>query len=836
MKTVKIATITVIIVVSAVFALDHALKQEFSKSLDDPEGTATVRGLAGSVIVRRDKLGVPYIEAGNEDDLFFATGYVTAADRLWQMTVMKMMMQGRLSEIVGEEGMKIDLFMRTLGVAPIIDEAMKKMDAQSMAALVNYTRGVNAYVASHRHLPAEFYLSGYRPEPWRARDCLFVFAMLSLNLSFNFVEELDFLNLAGRVGYERATWLFPVYPGDDLPFEEGAKLAGIDPRELNRTAAGWGSLRDDLRRYLSIELPASNNWALAGTRTKSGRPIVCNDTHLALLMPNAWMMLHQKCPTFEAAGVTAPGIPIVALGFNGAVAWGATMVMADNQDIFVEKLKTEGGERRYLYKGQWVPLQVRREKFIIRGSQAVVRDISSTQHGPLLNEALSVMPFPPMMPVQPLPARTGYGLALSWAIGDGSRTFKGIMDLGRIRSAREVPAALMNVESIYLNIVYGDRDGIGWQVTGKFPTRKKGTGQLPSPGWDGDYDWNGFLPMEKNPHSENPASGYIATANNRTVDKNYPYHLTSSWFNPERAERISQVLEQMRQATASDMMKLQYDRYSLMAKKLQNLLFRGDSAAKIRSAVAALGEEKAGNARETLEFLKPERFNAVMMEDSASAAVMGAFMHCAIRSIFLDELGPDSGIAWEAFISMSVIKYPALQDHLLGREDSPFWDKVKTARRETKWDIIAEALNDAVVLCEDRMGGNRSAWKWGRLHTYHWKHEITRNIPVFHGLFNRGPYPAGGDGHTVNVALPKWGYSFDVVEIPAMRLVVDFGRPEPAFLVGAAGQSGNPSSGHYDDMLPYWLKGKNHPLPFGKKAVERQYRDVLVLKPAGAGQ
>lgn len=832
MKIAKTVFIILVIAVTAVISFSFHLKQQFGKSVDDPEGTVIIKGLVDTVTIRRDTLGVPHIEAKNEEDLFFAAGYAAASDRLWQMTTMKMIMQGRLSEIIGEEGMKVDLFTRTLGVAPFIDEAMKKMDPQCMVALDNFARGVNAYTASHPHQAAEFYLARYRPEPWKPADSLYVFAMLSLNLSFNFIEELDFLNLASRVGYERAAWLVPIYPDEDIPFDEAKKLEGIGHRDLNRLAAGWDGIRDDLRRHISLGLPASNNWAVAGSRTKSGRPIVCNDTHLALLMPNSWMMVHLKCPTYEAAGVTVAGIPIVALGYNGAVAWGATMVMADNQDIFVEQLKTEGNEQRYLYKGQWLPLQTRSEEFKIRGREPVVKKIYSTQHGPLLNDALLSVPYPPMLPVQPMPVRTGYGLSLSWAIGDGARTFKGIMDLGRVKDAKAAQQSLLNVESVYLNIVYGDRDGIGWQVTGNYPIRKKGTGQLPSPGWDGDYDWNGFVPMDKNPHLENPPAGFIATANHRTVDKKYQYHLTSSWFYPERAERITHVLEQTKKATAGDMMKLQFDRYSLMAKKIQDLLFRGESAIKVRRAVAAMGEEKAGNAREALEFLKPERFNAVMEESSPSAAVLGAFMHSAAREIFLDDLGPDTGIAWESFLAMSLIRYSALQDHLLGREDSPFWDNLKTPRKkETKWNIIAVALSQAVVLCEDRMGSARRNWEWGKLHVYHWEHDITRSIPVLHGFFNRGPYPAGGDGHTVNVAMPKWGSDFKVIEIPAMRLVVDFGRSEPAFLVHTPGQSGNPSSDHYGDMLSYWLNGKNHPLPFGKKAVVEQYCDVLVLKP-----
>ncbi|MBN2161033.1 MAG: penicillin acylase family protein [Spirochaetes bacterium] len=833
MKKARIIGIILLILISAVFAFNVNIKRQFEKSVDGPTGTVVLPGISDRVVIRRDGLGVPYIEAQNEEDLFFAAGYVTASDRLWQMVSMKMAMQGRLSEIIGKDFLNVDYFMRTLGASAVVEETLRNLDARSLAVLRSFARGVNEYVKLHPDLPVEFYLSGYRPEPWQAGDSLYVFAMLSLSLSFNFIEELGFLNIAAKVGYEKAAYLMPVYPDEPIPFDEAKKLSEIKPDDLNRMTAGWGGLLEQLRGIMSINVPASNNWALSGARTKGGRPIVCNDTHLQLLMPNAWFIMHLNCPTYEAAGVTMPGIPIVSLGYNGRVAWGATMVMADNQDIFVEKMKTDKGGKQYLYKGQWLPVQTRTEEFKIRGGGAVMREVVATVHGPVLNDALAGLPFPPEMPVQPLPVTSEYGLALSWAMGDGSKTFSGFLDMGSVGTATEVRPALMGVDLIYLNIVYGDRESIGWQVTGKFPIRKKGTGQLPSPGWSGDYDWNGYVPAADNPHAENPEAGYIVTANNRTVDVTYPHHLTSSWYNPERAERIIQVLARTKNATAQEMMKLQFDRYSLMAKKAQDLLFRGESAKLIADAVNRLGEEPRENAREALEFLKPQKFNAVMDIASTPAAVMGAFMHAAVREIFLDELGPEGSLAWESFQDAAMMSYSAQQDHILGREDSPFWDNVATKEKETRWQILAESLSKAVMLCEERMGNNRKKWEWGRLHTYTWKHDVTRTLPLFHGYFNRGPYPAGGDGHTVNVATNSCGSDFDVEEIPAMRMVVDFGLSEPAFLIVPHGQSGNPASKHYDDMLDYWLNGRNHPLPFGKQAVEAQYADVLLLLPEG---
>ena len=832
MKTARIIFVVALILATLVISINFLLKERFEKSVDPQTGTVTIQGIKDRVTIRRDRLGVPFIEAQNEDDLYFGTGYATAADRLWQMTILKLVMKGRLSEYLGKDYFKIDLFMRTLGASGMIEDTLKRMDAGSMRVLERYARGVNAYVASHPALPAEFYLTGSRPENWKPEDSLYVFAMLSLSLSFNFIEELDFINMASRVGYERAAYLVPVYPDEPLPFDEAKKLSGIDPASLNRLAAGWSGVRDDVRRMISVSMPASNNWALSGSRTRSGKSIICNDTHLELMMPNTWILLHQKCPGFEAAGVTPPGMPIVGLGYNGRLGWGATMVMADNQDIFVEKLKKINGTVRYLHQGRWLPVGARRETFKIRGERPVTKDIQYTVHGPLLNEALELLPVPPDMPVQPMPVRSEYGLALSWGMGDGCKTIKGFINLGRAKTTDEMRAALLDLESIFLNVVYGNADTIAWQVSGKFPLRRRGTGQLPSPGWTGEYDWIGFLPAGANPSSINPAEGYIATANNRTVPRGYPYQLTSSWYNPERAERLREALGPMTRATTADMLKLQFDHRSLLAKKVQDMLFRGESSGRILKVIDGWTDSRGARAREALKFLSPKKFDAVMDKESSSAAVLGAFVHSVVRGTFLDELGPEEGIVWESFQDSSLVSYSAQQDHLLGREDSPFWDNVTTPERETKWDIIAAALDNAILLCEKRMGKDRGGWKWGSLHTYLWRHDFTKTLPFFHGYFNRGPYPASGDSHTLDVSEFSWGDNFDVVIIPAMRLIVDFGLPEPAQLIGTNGQSGNPSSPHYDDMLEYYLNGKNHPLPFGKKAVEEQYRDVLVLKPA----
>lgn len=657
------------------------LKSKFDKSVDPPSGVVSIGGDHGEIIIRRDSFGVPFIEARNESDLFLASGYVAAEDRLWQMVMMSMLAQGRLSEIAGKGTLDMDVFMRTLDAKKHVDEAMRRIGPDTRAILESYSRGVNAYLSTHEHLPAEFVLTGYRPTEWKPEDTLYVFYALNLTVSGNFIEELDFLILSARLGYEKAAWLFPVYPDEEIPFDEAAKLEDIPASDL----VGFEALRREARERLPMGIPASNNWALSGRRTASGRCIVENDTHLMLMIPNSWMLLHLKCPTYEAAGVTLAGIPYVTLGFNGHVAWGATMVMADTQDLYLEKLRTDGGVTRYLYKGEWLPVTERKESFVIKGRKPLDLTLPETRHGPLLNGALGRLPFPPELPVQPLPMTSDYGIAISFTVEGIAETLQAFYELGKARNVAEAQAAARAVQAIYLNLVYGDKDSIAWQVTGSYPLRAKGKGLLPSPGWTGEYDWTGFLAPENRPSVVDPADGFIVTANNRTVPKDFPHRLTSSWYHPDRRDRLASVLERTESATAKSTLELQRERYSLMAEKIQTLLFTEPLHGKLTRIIRGWPDDKKrARALEALEFLRPDRFRAVMSAESDSAAVMGALMHCVTRETFMDEIGNDKSLAWEAFLDANSTSYPAPEDHLLRRPESPFWDDIATPERESR--------------------------------------------------------------------------------------------------------------------------------------------------------
>ena len=820
----KLIRICVIIIMVSFISQCSMMGHYYKSTEKQYAGTIRIEGLQQPVEVRYDELGIPHIKAHSEEDLFLATGYIMASYRLFQMVMMKMAIQGRLSEFAGKETLPIDYFMRSLNAKKMVADTMKTLDAHGRMMFTQFAKGVNAYIKTCTKLPPEFLMAGFEPEHWQPEDGLYIFGMLNLNVSFNFTEELQFLVIAQKLGLEKACQLFPVYKDTPLPFDEAKKLSSItsDIPAIDKAI----STLQQLQKSFGMGIPASNNWALTPHKT-AGKSIVANDTHLIASLPSPWIIMHLECPTYHCAGVCLPGIPIVVAGFNGTIAWGETMVMADTQDIFIEKIKEEKGTLYYLYKGEWLPLQKRGEVFSVKGTQHTVV-MYETVHGPLLNFALQSMPFPPKMPVQPQAVNIPYGIALSWVVAGGDKTLNGFYMLGKAQSLLQARQAMKYIQTIYLNIVYGDSNSVGWQVTGLYPLRKKGTGLFPSPGWTGEYDWVGFVPFDALPHGENPKEGFIATANHRTVAKDYPVNLTQSWYNDERAMRIIQVLSQSKTFTLEDIMKLQNDQYSLMAKHVQDILFGKEYHDLLLASIQELSPKQKEKALKALQMLAPQQFDCMMRVDSASAAVMGALYHCFVHNTFADELGPENTPVWEAFLQASMTSYAATDELLAYNHQSAFFDDVKTPKVETKWDVLAKTLADAYALCQETMGSNQHKWQWGKMHAYWFKHEIAKEVGLLKGFLSRGPYAAGGDVHTVNVAGFTWGKDFDVWLIPAMRMIVDFNAKDPLHIITIPGESGNPVSTHYDDMVQWYLQGKYQVVPLG--GVEKP-ASVQVLVP-----
>ncbi len=814
------------------------LDSRYSDSLPPAEGVQAIAGLDKSVSIRRNSLGMPLIETVTFHDALFGLGYVHATDRLSQMVSLRLMAEGRLAEMAGPGVLEIDRFMRAANLRQSAAVLYRESSPRMKRFFEVYARGVNAYLFRHRDkLPMDLAAAGYMPEYWKAEDSVLVFCLLNFGLAVNLQEEIASLVMAQKVGSDKLAWLLPTYPDEPLPFEEADKLKGL---KLSGEIPGLAALDSAASQVASLNMlgvAASNNWAISGSNTRSGKPLMANDTHLPLSMPSYWNFVQIRSPKFQAAGVTIAGVPAVVAGFNGKLGWGMTMVMGDTQDLFLEQVRREGGRLLYLADGNWVPARERHETFFIKGERPIRETVYETRNGPLLNSVLGERKHP----LQPLQLSSGYGLALKTTQFEGDQSLDAFFDLTRAQSVDQAFEATREIRAAALNIVFADEQGTGWQVTGRYPNRREGLGLMPSPGWAGRYDWDGFADPMLHPYDQDPSQGWLATANQRTVPKGYGMQLSNSWYYPERAERIAELLAQGKHDSRS-VIAMQYDQTTAFAAKLQAMLQAPGMAEPLKTAIDALAEPERGRAREALSRLLS--FDGKLTADSADAALYEAFLMESARQTFLDELGPDNSAAWKALVETANASYSAQADHLLGRDDSPFWDDLSTPRREDKPAILARSLVASINRMEAAQGADRNAWRWGQMHTYTWQTGTTQLAPymsasqrtginAISGYLDRGPFAAGGDHSTLNVSAYRWGDNFDTWLIPAMRIIVDFGRDEPMIGLNSSGQSGNPASPHYADGIEAWLKAGYMSFPFKPENLDEVYGSQrLLLTPA----
>ncbi|MCI1280129.1 MAG: penicillin acylase family protein [Nitrospira sp.] len=819
---------------------DSFLAWWFQDTVDSESGEVTLRGIRDEVIIRRDALGIPVIEAHNREDLAFAMGFVMAHDRLEQMVGFTLTAQGRLAEMAGPVALDLDVYLRTLGLRRVSEQQYAQLSESTKHFLQQFSNGVNSYLDTHRdRLPAGFRMSRYEPEPWTPLNSVDLLTLVNLSLSLNLHEEISILNIVKKVGWEKAAWLVPVYPDAPLPFDEAAKLK-------NTHLASIALNLDDLTRVsrkvdqavLSLGIAASNNWAIAKERTRAGASILANDIHLMLSQPPMWMLMHVKSPGYDVAGIALAGLPAILFGFNGHVAWGASMVMADTQDLYLEELKQIDGKIHYRYQEKWFLVDEHTEIFNVLGKGPIKRTVRATRHGPLITEAIEAPQMNPIMsPRLDSVADPKYGLALRWGATEPDDSLDVIFDMGKSVTFQEASVHAQNIHFIHLNLVFADKDNIGWQVTGRYPKRKAGKGLFPSPGWTNDYDWEGFSPLSLNPRKFNPMEGFITTANNRTIPEGYPLELTNSWFYPERAERITELIQENDKHTAETSFAMQGDQLDRFFQKLKDVLLKNRE--KLSHSIERLPLRDREDAQRALAMLIA--FDGTMSSDSCEGTIYGTFQHFITQETFLDELGPVNAPAYLALVKMSVLSYSAQQDHMLQREDSPFWDDITTpVATETKWDIFARALSRSWQFGTQQLGADSTQWRWGKLHTYRWESQATQLKPylgkvqqfaigILSGFLDRGPYPAGGNHNTLNQASYAIGEDFKVWIVPASRMVVDFTRDEPMWVMNSGGQSGNPASSHYADGIQPWLSSENRPMPFRSQNIETQYTNMLRL-------
>jgi penicillin G amidase len=761
------------------------------KALAAVSGQLRMQGLKQPVDVLRDRWGVAHIYAQNQHDLFFAQGVVAAQDRLFQMELWKRAGQGRLAEILGPAALPRDVNARALRYRGDMEAEYESYSPDTRAILTAFTDGINSYIASLTAasgpgLPIEFQLAGFSPEPWHPEDCLN--RMAAFSMTGNAVSELEHAQALAELGAEQASKLFDFDPPIALDPAPHFDLTGLSP-DLLKNLVG-----SDRR----IEFPAhsregSNNWTISGALTATGKPFLANDPHRVTGLPSLRYMVHLVAPGWNVIGAGEPGLPGVALGHNEHIAWGFTIFGLDQQDLYVEELNP-ANPFAYKTESGWKNMESRKEVFFAKGGVSKEVDLKFTRHGPVLWEDGK------------------RSLALRWVGSEpGTAGYLASLAIDRAQNWDQFESAVARWKVPSENIVYADAAGnIGEHSAGLAPLRNW-TGLLPVPG-SGHYDWTGFVPTAELPHSFNPKEGYVATANHKMIPDHYPYPVGFEWAPPYRFTRIRSVIESAKQdghkLTIADLESLQSDVTSLPALQFQKLVL----STSLKDDPALAG------------FL---RWNGELNRESSQAALYEVWFQqigLALGELFSKEsVGrlQKLGGRYNDLPPETVLRILANPDKSVfaAGEDLP-------AGRDQ---LLADTLHSARKELEKLLGSDISQWSWGKLHTAHFRHALDLQ-PGAKDLFDLGPVSRPGDEYTVN-ATGTSGDSWEQTSGASYREILDTSDWDQSVAVNTPGQSGQPGSPHYSDLMLLWDTGGYFPLLYSRKAVERDTTDRLVLEP-----
>ncbi len=763
-------------------------------SLPQIDGTLALQGLGGPVEVIRDGDGVPHIFADRVNDAYFGLGFTHAQDRLWQMEMTRRIGAGRLSEVFGSRTLKIDRFIRTLGLYRAAQAQLTLMKADERALLEAYAAGVNAFLHNHTGVLApEFAVLGHEPERWRPADSLVWARIMAVRLSGNWRSELLRLRLAETL---TPVQIDQLWPSD----------AGTDPVSLSALPNPATVMLDRLAQALPAELApidASNAWVISGGRTATGKPILANDPHLGFGAPILWYLARIETPTLSLTGATVPGVPLHPLGHNGKIAWGMSTTGADVEDLYIETLDPDDPQQ-YLTPDGAKPFTTRIEKIHVAGDDPVTLTVRESRHGPILSDVLSEADLSETAP------KSVIALA-SPATRIDDETARALYLLNRAKNWHEFLDATRLFHAPVQNLFFADTAGdIGLVTPGRIPIRTDHNGINPVSGQDARFDWNGFIPFDELPRRHNPPDGLIINANNRLVGPDYPHSIAKHWQAAYRAARIAEALDGKKAHTVAGSAALQMDTVSPAARRLVPLLL----------AVPATSDE----GKEAIARLGAWDFR--MLRDQAEPLIYAAWLRALERAIVQDELGDrtdDYARSRTRFVIAALTKHES------------WCDDIRTPEPETCDMQIAAALEVALADIAKSQGPDINKWRWGAAHKVHFRHRVFTQIPGLRAFADLVVETDGGD-HTLNRGQTRQGdpAPYSHIHGSGYRAVYDLGDLDRSRYIIATGQSGNPFSHHYRDLLDRWRSGGFVTLAGDRETVRREAAGILTLVPSHA--
>ena len=774
-----------------------AIYWTFYRPLPDYDSSTSLTALQEEVKIHWDTFGIPHIYATNKKDLYHATGYIHAQDRLWQMTLSQMAAEGRLAEFFGKDLLPYDQLQRTIGFWRVAKKIEQQLSDSTRALIQAYADGVNAYVENHpKSLPIEFSLAEMRPIPWTVTHTIALSRLMAWDLNIPWKAEISYSLIRQRLNNEQFRQLFPnekLYTGNHKSGTSSVNYADAMLPLLEK--------QQELNSLLNKEGSAkgSNAWAVDASKSDTGFPLLAGDPHLGLNMPGKWYEVHFNLNGKNLSGATLAGAPVVILGQNDSLAWSLTNIMLDDTDFFEEAVNPENTNQYVLDTLAGEPLYeeftIQREVIKIKNDDDTTFTRRVTKHGPVISDVYHEQGL--------INDRV---ITMQWTGLEVTNEMKALEAMGWSGSLEEFQEAIRDFRVPGQNIIYADKAGnIAQFSAANVPIR------APNPlvvreGWNPDQDWQGYVPFEDLPRSVNPEQGWVANANNAIAGPNYPNYITAYWHGDYRYQRIRQYLNRNELLNQQAFQLMQNDTYSALAEEMTGYILP------ILETHLKENGEVGENFETAISYLRNWDFTYGPSETAAS--IMDVFTLKFTRNVLEDEMGAD---VYGAFINYS--GQPVRIITRLMRDGSSLFDNVDTQEKETMRSQVIASMEEALQYLRERQGPEPIEWRWELLHT------LTLEAPLFSeaasresaptalklivdNILNKGPYPVGGHSYSINNGEYRWTNPYDMVLGPSIRRIVDFSDLSSTLSILPTGQSGNPLSQYYGDQTESWLNGE----------------------------
>ncbi len=744
----------VLLVIIGFLFLNHYV----GKSLEVVEGSVKLAEITDEVVVITDEVGVPHIKATNEQDLYTAQGYVQAQRRMLQMELSRRQASGTLSEIIGAGAVSNDKYFRALGLRRAAEKSFDLYNDHAKDVLQWFADGVNAYINEAKEngtLPFEFSLIGAEPDEWTPLDSLTIGKFMAFDLGGHWERQAFNYYLLNKYSNEKAYELFPTYP-------EG-KMTIIDGDEIDIAA----SFKDAV---IPHEFNGSNNWVVSGEKTASGKPLLADDPHLGLSTPSIWLQMHLETDDLNVSGVIFAGIPGIILGHNEHIAWGVTNVGPDVQQLYIEK-RNPDNDSEFLYEDEWEKADVIKEPIRVKDNETIDYEVLETRHGPIISEFAKE-------------SGEDTVLSLRWTALDATPELQAVIQMNHATNWDEFEVALEDFHAPAQSFVFASQDGtIAYKANGKIPIYEKSKHALvPLPGWQAEYEWDGFIPFDELPRVINPEKGFMATANNKITPNNYPHHISNVWAQPYRYERIYEVLDASDNLTVQDMKDLQMDPTNLRAREF------------VPYFIEAIKDESLTDREQKLITLM-EEWDYTDVVHLPQPLIFDHWFQSIEDLLFAD-------IPEDMMDLFSGKQQTA--DELLRKGNRSIWIDEKGGLEE----VVLQSFQTAIEEIEESFGSNEKKWRWGDFHQVQFKHPLSSANKYLGYVFNKKPLPVNGSKVTPMAA----SHDGDgiVNHGASWRFVIDLNDTDLGYHIVGPGQSEHIKSASYSNQLEDWINGTYH--------------------------